>query len=192
MTSRFVPFAVTVCGIEELSGHGAAGVTHVLSILDPGEPEPAAFGAFGEHERLELRFHDIIEDLPAEVPPDAGHVAAILGFGRDLMAEPGGCGHLLVHCHMGISRSTAALTMLLAQARPDRPADEAVAAVAAIRDKTWPNLRMIEYADAALGRKGALIDAVRRRHRAVGLARPDIVTYMRENHRAREVDWFAP
>lgn len=192
MPSRFVPFTVTVCGIEELSGHCAAGVTHVLSILDPEEPEPAVFGAYGEHERLELRFHDIIEDLPAEVPPRPDHIAAILAFGRDLMAEPGGCGHLLVHCHMGISRSTAALSMLLAQARPDRPAREAVAAVAAIRDKTWPNLRMIEYADAALGRKGDLIDAVRQRHREVGLARPDIVTYMRENHRSREVDWFAP
>ena len=39
----------TICGIEELPQHGEAGVTHVLSILDPGHPELSAFGAYGEH-----------------------------------------------------------------------------------------------------------------------------------------------
>ena len=34
--SPFVPFAITVCGIEELYGHCATGVSHVLSLLDPG------------------------------------------------------------------------------------------------------------------------------------------------------------
>ena len=38
--SEFVDFHITVCGIEELAGHGAVGVTHVLSILDPGFPDP--------------------------------------------------------------------------------------------------------------------------------------------------------
>ena len=35
----------TVCGLEELAGHGTRGVSHVLSLLDPGTPEPAAFSA---------------------------------------------------------------------------------------------------------------------------------------------------
>jgi hypothetical protein len=26
------PFEITVCGIDELAGHGAVGVSHVLSI----------------------------------------------------------------------------------------------------------------------------------------------------------------
>ena len=126
MPRSFVPFAVTVCGIEELPGHCDVGVSHVLSILDPDHPELEAFGRYGEHERLELRFHDIIEPRDGLVPPQREHVEAILELGRDLMAEPEACRHLLVHCHMGISRSTAALTMLLAQARPDRPAADAV------------------------------------------------------------------
>src|SRR5439155_24490663 len=34
------PFQITICGLDELACHCAGGVTHVLSILDPGWPEP--------------------------------------------------------------------------------------------------------------------------------------------------------
>lgn len=191
MPARFVPFRVTVCGIEELTGFAAAGVTHVLSILDPGCPEPSGFGAYGEHQRLELRFHDVIEEAGAEIAPSPRDIARILAFGRDLLDEPADVGHLLVHCHAGISRSTAALTMLLAQANPQRPATEAVAAVAAIRFKAWPNLRMIEIADEMLERGGELTAAVRLRHRAYGQAHPEILDYIRNNGREREISWWA-
>src|SRR5258708_5177090 len=63
--SAFVDFSITVCGIAELAGHGAVGVTHVLSLLDPGFPDPEAFSQFGEHERLALRFHDIVDAQPS-------------------------------------------------------------------------------------------------------------------------------
>ena len=45
----FVPFRLTVCGLDELGGHCEAQVTHVLSILDPGWPVPLEFGQYGEH-----------------------------------------------------------------------------------------------------------------------------------------------
>lgn len=45
------------------------GASHVLWILDPDWLVPEAFGSFGEHEKLELRFHDIIEDIPGMLPP---------------------------------------------------------------------------------------------------------------------------
>lgn len=191
MPRNFVPFTVTVCGIAELKDHAAAGVTHVLSILDPEEPEPVAFGDYGEHRKLELRFHDVIRERPGEILPSPEDVAAILAFGRDLIAEPEGVGHLVVHCHMGISRSTAALTMLLVQAAPGLPDDHAMKAVATIRPLAWPNLRMIEFADEQLGRGGGLVAAVRARHRDYGLTRPEVLDYMRNNGREREVSWFA-
>ncbi len=60
MINAAPPFGMTVCGIEELAGHCSTGASHVLSILDPAFPVPEAFGTFGEHKKLELRFDDII------------------------------------------------------------------------------------------------------------------------------------
>ncbi len=117
-----VPFRITVCGIEELPGHREAGVSHVLSILDPDWPVPEAFGTYGEHDKLELRFDDVIEDIAGTLPPREEHVVQLLAFGRDLMAEPASDAHLLVHCHAGISRSTASMALMLAQAMPGLPA----------------------------------------------------------------------
>ncbi|HEX7127167.1 MAG TPA: protein-tyrosine-phosphatase [Thermodesulfobacteriota bacterium] len=183
----FAPYDVTVCGIPELPGYCAAGVSHVLSILDPEAPEPDAFGAFGEHARLELRFHDVIDEQDGQVAPSRDDVAALLAFGEDLLREPREDAHLLVHCHAGISRSTAALTLLLAQARPDRPAAEALAQVVRVRPPAWPNLRVVELGDALLGRRGEIVAAVRAHYRAVVAAHPEVARVMRLGGRGREV-----
>lgn len=190
MPERFVPFAVTVCGIPELSSFGTAGVTHVLSILDPGYPEPSAFGRYGEHQRLELHFDDIVVPREDMIMPSRADVERVLAFGRDLTTEPDGVGHLLVHCHAGVSRSTASLIMILAQARPDRPAREAVEAVVSIRPQAWPNLLMTEMADDILGRKGELVEAVHERHHAYGTAHPDFAVDIINWGRGREVFWL--
>jgi predicted protein tyrosine phosphatase len=183
--SRFVDFRITVCGVAELEGHSAVGVTHVLSLLDPGFPDPDAFGAFGEHERLDLRFHDITEERPGMRVVSREDVATLLRFGRDLVREPKA--HLLVHCHMGISRSTASMALILAQARPDRPALEALAEVRRIRERIWPNLRVIELGDELLGRNGELIAAAVARYRHVIVRKPDVGKMMTEMGRGREV-----
>jgi predicted protein tyrosine phosphatase len=187
MSRPFVPFDISVCGIPELEGYCEARVSHVLSILDPGAPEPHAFGAFGEHERLELRFHDVIDERPGLLAPQPAHVEELLGFGLDLLREPPPGAHLLVHCHAGVSRSTAAMTVLLAQARPDRPAAEAVAEVVRVRPQAWPNLRVVELGDGLLGRGGELVAAVRAHYRAVAGRRPDVAQAMAAGGRGREV-----
>jgi len=183
--SQFVGFRITVCGVAELAGHSAVGVTHVLSLLDPGFPDPDAFGAFGEHERLDLRFHDITEERPGMQAVSREDVAALLRFGRDIMREPEA--HLLVHCHMGISRSTASMALILTQARPDRPALEALAEVRRIRNRIWPNLRVIELGDELLCRGGELVAAAIARYRHVIERRPDVAQTMTEMGRGREV-----
>jgi predicted protein tyrosine phosphatase len=183
------PFKITICGIDELVDHSNANVTHVLSILDPMTPEPDAFGEFGEHARLELRFHDVIEEfVPGYDSPQPHHIEALLAFGRDLRREPEGQAHLLVHCHMGISRSTAAAMLLLAAARPESSATAIMAEIAKVRSKAWPNLRMIEIGDSMLGLNGDLVQAVRERHHQLARALPDVADFMRDNGRERELD----
>ena len=74
------PFRVTICGIPELGEHCAAGVTHVLSILDPDHPDPVAFAAFAPHHRLALRFNDIIEPEFDRLAPTHADVERMLDF----------------------------------------------------------------------------------------------------------------
>ncbi|HET8995366.1 MAG TPA: protein-tyrosine-phosphatase [Acetobacteraceae bacterium] len=180
-----LPFRITVCGIDELSGHCEAGVSHVLSILDPGHPEPSAFGSFGEHVRLELRFNDIIEEAPDMQMPSRLHVEQLLAFGRTLPTEAQA--HLLVHCHAGISRSSASMTLLLAQAMPDCPAAAIFDEVLRIRPIIWPNLRILELGDAALRRDGALIEAAAGLYGRQLERRPELSELYRGNGRGREV-----
>jgi len=182
------PFKISVCGIEELASHCETGVSHVLSILDPEWPVPEAFGAFGEHAKLELRFHDVIEeDVPGHFPPREEHVAELLAFGRDLMAEPPPDAHLLVHCHAGVSRSTASMALVLAQGLPGADADRVFGEVLRIRPQAWPNLRIVEMGDALLGRNGALVAATRGVYRRQLEARPHLAEEFRRHGRGREV-----
>ena len=182
------PFGIGVCGIEELSGHCETGVSHVLSILDPEWPVPEAFGSFGEHAKLELRFHDVIEETTDQVPPRPDEVASILAFGRDLEKEPAAAARLLVHCHAGISRSTASMALLLAQALPSLPAERVLQGVLGIREKAWPNLRILEMGDAMLNRGGTLPAAAADLYRHQLRLRPYLADVMRQAGRGREVD----
>lgn len=187
MTDTIAPFRITICGIEELAGHRRAGVSHVLSILDPDWPVPDAFGDFGEHRRLELRFHDVIEELPGTAPPRAEHVDELLAFGRGLLAEPLPTGHLLVHCHAGVSRSTASMALILAQALPGLPAARILGEVLRIRPRAWPNLRLLELGDAMLGRGGEMVAAACEVYRRQLAARPELAEHMAQGGRQREV-----
>jgi predicted protein tyrosine phosphatase len=177
---------LTICGLDELDRHRARGVTHVLSILDPNWPEPAAaFSAFDAHSRITLRFHDAIEPGDKIVLPQFAHVEAILTFGREMRGD---CGHLLIHCHAGISRSTAAMTMILAQASPRESEDAIVERLVRIRPQAWPNLQMIAFADELLDRGGRLIAAVAKLYAQQLAARPELADAMRQGQRGREVD----
>ena len=183
--STFAPFRLTICGIPELDEHCAAGVTHVLSILDPDTPDPPAFAAFAPHRRLALRFHDVIEPLPARLPPARADVERLLAFGHELSDTPGN--HLLIHCHAGVSRSTASAALILAQARPDRSARDTLDAVAQLRPRAWPNLRMLEFGDDLLGRNGEIVAAVAAIYRRVLAREPSMQEAMIDGGRSREV-----
>ena len=182
---------LTICGLEELSLHGARGVTHVLSILDPEQPDPEAFGTYGEHRRAVLRFHDTIEPMPGKMLPEPEHVDAILDFGRSLERTVEGQssdqgGHLLVHCHAGISRSTAAMAMMLAQIAPHWSERQVLDHLVQVRPKAWPNSRMMAFADERLGRR--FVPALGPLYRRQLGTYPHIREFMLTNARGYEVE----
>jgi predicted protein tyrosine phosphatase len=188
MTVNASPRSLSICGLTELGAFRHAAVSHVLSILDPGFPEPSDFAGYGPHMRLTLRFDDIITSLPGHAPPERHHIDALLEFGKGLAAaadDP--LNHLLVHCHAGISRSTASMAILLAESRPETEEDELFAHIREIRPQAWPNSRMIALADDLLGRGGRLVEALRRHYSAQIRLRPDIAEMIEQIGRGAEV-----
>lgn len=180
---------LTICGIDELSEARDTPVSHVLSMLDPDRLDVDAFQAYAPHHRTLLRFHDIIDPEPGKVMPTTTHVEAILQFGEELATSRANRndGHLLIHCHMGVSRSTAGMLSLLAQLYPDEPEDRLFERLRRIRPQAWPNSVMIGYADELLGRKGRLVDALRKHYGHQVEHRPDLATWMKQLARGREV-----
>jgi predicted protein tyrosine phosphatase len=181
---------LTVCGLEELETHRERRVTDVLSLLDPGTPEPSAFDAYNEHHRVTLRFHDILEPQLGLITPEGKDVETILNFGKELEGREAYSGerHLLIHCHMGISRSTAAMAMLLAQAHPEQEEEAIAQRLTSIRPKAWPNSRMIAFADEMLGRDGQLTLAARQMYGRLLALQPHLAEVMRRIGRGREVE----
>ncbi len=181
---------LTICGIDELPEHGPRRVTHVLSIVDPGLPDLEAFGSYDPHHRTIMHFHDIIDPQPGQIMPQQKDVEKILDLGSDFagsglsVAEA----HLLVHCHMGISRSTAAMLSLMAQADPAEGEDALFARLRAVRPQAWPNSVMVGFADAQLGRGGRLTEALGRHYGHQIAVQPKFRSWMNDLGRKRELE----
>lgn len=111
----------------------------------------------GEVAELSLVFNDIVEPRPDLVAPSRADIAALLAFGADW----DGARPLLVHCRMGISRSTAACLILAAAARPGIKEGRLAAALREAAPCATPNGLMIALADDLLGRDGRLAAAAR-------------------------------
>src|SRR4029077_6850743 len=95
--------------------------------------------------------------------------------------------YLLIHCHAGVSRSTAAAALILAQAWPERPARDMFDVVSNLRPRSWPNLRILELGDALLGRDGEIIAAVAAVYRRVLERDPHFLGALIAAGRVREV-----
>lgn len=181
--SPLVPYDISICGLAEIAEFAGRGVTHAVSILDPGWPDPPVFERFQGCLRDTFRFHDVIDDFPGTIAPTRDDVRRILDLGERLQGNE--VRHLLIHCHAGVSRSAATAAILLAQFHPGLE-DEAFRLVARIRPWNWPNSRMIEFADDLLARQGRLVAAMRAHHARMIDSWPDMAEPLREGERSRE------
>ena len=146
---------LAVCGLTELLTYLDGSASHVVSLIDPRLP----FGRIPEVKHLILRVHDIDQDLPGHDAPTAADAEALLGFIAELAAEPDPVS-LVIHCHAGISRSSAtALAAMLVLNEGLDPA-QAVQKLAVHRPQLWPNALLTGHFDRALGLNGTLIEAV--------------------------------
>ena len=169
-----------ICGIDELGVAPLGAAKRIVSILNPGSPVPRELARV-QAELLILRFNDVIVDDDA-LGPTMAHIETLLAFDRDQVRED----RLVVHCTAGVSRSTAALAILLAKRRPG---DEAAIfqEIRDIRPQAWPNSLMIRLADTLLGRDGAFVRELYE-HYKIQLGRyPKIAPAMKALDRMAEI-----
>ena len=95
---------------------------------------------------------------------------------------------MLVHCHMGISRSTAAMAILMAQSDPGHTEERIFSQLIDLRPQAWPNSLMVEFADDLLNREGRLMTALASLYARQLAKRPETEHFMRTHGRGREVE----
>ncbi len=88
--------------------------------------------------------------------PGEQHVADLLDFvrGWDRQAP------LVVHCYMGISRSTASAFASVCALNPQRDEASIAQALRRASPTATPNIRIVSLADRLLGRDGRMIAAI--------------------------------
>jgi predicted protein tyrosine phosphatase len=105
-----------------------------------------------------FEFFDDIDFIPDDnstwVAPTRESIERVLKYSSDLKNSD----KLLVHCHAGISRSTAMLLGILCQHGVEPY--KALELVEAIRPELWPNNLVVQYCDEVLNLEGRLIKAV--------------------------------
>jgi predicted protein tyrosine phosphatase len=107
---------------------------------------------------LFIGMSDITEPLDGHVLPAEEHVKQLIAFAKQWdRNEP-----LVVHCHAGVSRSTAAAFIIACALAPSRAESEIADAIRRGSPTATPNRRMVAIADAILNRKGRMIAAIAR------------------------------
>lgn len=151
-----MPYLV-VCPLSLLQDTAAAtGAKRVLTVINAGTPVERPAEIDPEH-HLFLGFNDIAMPMEGMTPPGEEHVRAILDFGRDWDRES----PMIVHCFAGISRSTASAYMIALALNPELDERELAHELRWRAPSATPNPRLIEIADAVLGRQGRMVDAIR-------------------------------
>lgn len=130
--------------------------THLISILDPGQSLQGDHGVPLE-KWLRLSFHDLKNLVRGFVAPTIEDAEQIVWFAQDLPEDA----VLVAHCEAGISRSPAALILVMAARTQDWDELETkIRAFFAEHRGIEPNQRLIRAGDRALGHHHALEELV--------------------------------
>lgn len=147
---------IHVCGLTHLGAVVArSGARHVASLINAGMAVPYPLSVPIKN-RLTLGFNDIAEAVPGLTEPARVHAMKLIDFVRAWDQENA----LVIHCWMGVSRSTAGAFITQCALMPE--ADE-MALAWALREaspEATPNSRLVQHADDLLGRNGRMIRAI--------------------------------
>jgi predicted protein tyrosine phosphatase len=147
---------IHVCSLARLQETVAAtGASHVVTLINKTYPVATPRGVQAE-KHLWIDIDDISAPLDGYILPQDHHVEQLLAFVRTWdRARP-----LVVHCHAGISRSSAAAFVSACALAPTRDERMIALAVRQASPTALPNKRIVSLADRLLGRKGRMVAAV--------------------------------
>lgn len=129
--------------------------THLLSLLDPDSHiyRPSRIPAFTSNWLLQLFEDEENPDHPSA--PKLVHAERILEWGSLIPKD----GKLVVHCHAGVCRSTAAAYALWLQANGKNKIAEGAEWLVGIRPRACPNLLLAQHFDDLLELNGEFVKA---------------------------------
>lgn len=153
-------FDLRISGLSEAMQLSEQWATHTVSLLDPDInseiiklPRPNREGLLQRyffHDITPTTFTKLFKDFK---PATSEQIVEILEFTAPLKPT----NRLLIHCHAGVSRSTAVACGVLCQ--HGLTPNEAVKHVFSIRKQAFPNRHILKLFDNILELKGELVAA---------------------------------
>jgi len=147
---------IHVCSLARLAETvEQTGARHIVSLIGD-EARVARPSCIAPKNHLRLRLHDISVPLDGYIVPAEEHVADLLNFVREWDRRT----PLVVHCYMGISRSTASAYATVCALNPRRDETSIAQALRCASPTATPNARIVSLADRLLDRDGRMIAAI--------------------------------
>lgn len=152
MTTRLI-----ICAADNVPEYRTHGITHILTIANPGVDvvRPAWFT--GEH--LVLYFGDVVSEADAEQCKTKAPTTEDIRQAVEFTAQAWGAdaAKVLIHCDYGASRSPAVAYVALAAKLGPGMEEHAFRIIEKIRPEAVPNKLTVQLGDDLLCRNGALM-----------------------------------
>lgn len=146
---------IHICSLEAVREIDVSVYDGIITIEDTHIEEPFRVDSDGP-EQLILSFDDISVPMEGYLEPEKKHIHAALRFGYKIAKQTGGS--ILIHCHAGISRSSALALAIIAQRLGEGKEEEAVHQLEMINPNCRPNKSLVWMTDEILGRNSRLYD----------------------------------
>ncbi|MCK1635446.1 hypothetical protein [Bradyrhizobium sp. 162] len=172
-----------ICSLADAIA-STTSVHTVSSFLDPDRSFEKPLFKFTYHVHELFVFHDVIEPMEGRALPTCDDMKRWIRVVQKTIDHRE---TLLIHCHMGLSRSVAAAAVA-AYMLDAIPMEDIPGWLRRNRPNAWPNSLMLSYADKILGANGKLSEIGLATRLATLHEQPEWVETLRGTHRRREVD----